>query len=234
MPDFEEEDMSGLYFLFPTLVAIFVSVLIVRAGAIALMMTGVDRPKAVFQSLSAFTGTGFTTREAELVVNNPLRRKIVSILMILGNAGIVAVIISATSSVVTSKGYELPIHFVIFVLGVYLIYRLGKSRGFVQKLESFIEGKLVRFPAFEEGAAEDLLHFLEGYGLIKKTIPQKSQLIDVPLAEWKFRSQEIIILGIERGREWIPIPAKHHARIQEGDKLILYGNLKSLKEIFDE
>jgi hypothetical protein len=226
--------MSGLYFLFPTLVAIFISFLIVRAGAIALMMTGVERPKAVFQSLSAFTGTGFTTREAELVVNNPLRRKIVSILMILGNAGIVAVIISATSSVVTSKGYELPIHFAIFVVGVYLIYRLGKSKGFVQKLEHFIERKLVAIPAFEEGAAEDLLHFLEGYGLVKKKITRESQLIDVPLAEWRFRNQDIIILGIERGMEWIPIPAKKNAMVKEGDRLILYGNLKSLKEILNE
>jgi Trk K+ transport system NAD-binding subunit len=226
--------VSGLYFLFPTLVAIFISFLIVRAGAIALMMTGVERPKAVFQSLSAFTGTGFTTREAELVVNNPLRRKIVSTLMILGNAGIVAVIISATSSVITSKVYELPIHFVLFALGVYLIYRLGKSRGFIQKLEDLIERKLVRFPAFEEGAAEDLLHFIEGYGLIKKTITGQSQLIDVPLAEWRFRSQDIIILGIERGTEWIPIPAKHNASIKEGDKLVLYGNLKSLRDILNE
>ena len=226
--------MSGLYFLFPTLVAIFISFLIVRAGAIALMMTGVERPKAVFQSLSAFTGTGFTTREAELVVNNPLRRKIVSILMILGNAGIVAVIISATSSVVMSKVYELPIHFIVFVLGIYGIYRLGKWRGFVHKLERFFERKLVRFPAFEEGAAEDLLHFLEGYGLIKKTVTEDSQLVDVPLAEWRFRSQDIIILGIERGREWIPVPAKYHARVKQGDKLVLYGNLKSLKEILDE
>lgn len=226
--------MSGLYYLFPTLVAIFISFLIVRVGAIALMMTGVERPKAVFQSLSAFTGTGFTTREAEVVVNNPLRRKIVSVLMILGNAGIVAVIISATSSVVTSKAHELPIHFILFLTGIYLIYRIGKSRGFIQKLENFIERRLVRFSAFEEGAAEDLLHFLEGYGLIKKTIDNDSQLIDVPLDEWRFRRQDIIILGIERGKEWIPIPAKHHEKVQEGDKLVLYGELKSLKEIVDE
>ncbi len=226
--------MTGLYFLLPTLFAIFISFLIVRAGAIALMMTGVDRPKAVFQALSAFTGTGFTTREAETVVNNPLRRKIIGILMILGNAGIVAVIISATSSVVTSKGYELPIHFILFLIGIFLIYRIGKSRGFVQKWESFIQRKLVRIPAFEEEDAEDILHFLEGYGLIKKTVSKDSQLIDVLLAEWKFRSQDVIILGIERGKKWLPIPSKHHERVQEGDKLVLYGNLKSLREILDE
>ena len=59
--------MQGIYFLLPVLLTIFVSFLIVRAAAIALRMTGLEKKKAIFQSLSAFTGTGFTTREAENV-----------------------------------------------------------------------------------------------------------------------------------------------------------------------
>jgi Trk-type K+ transport system membrane component len=54
--------MAGLYFLVPTLLMIFVSFLIIRAAAIALMMTGMSERKARFQALSAFTGTGFTTK----------------------------------------------------------------------------------------------------------------------------------------------------------------------------
>jgi Trk-type K+ transport system membrane component len=90
--------MGGIYFLLPTLLVIFFSFLIVRAGAIALMMTGMDEKRARFQALSAFSGTGFTTREAEFVVTHPKRRRIVSWLMILGNAGIVTVIVTGTSS----------------------------------------------------------------------------------------------------------------------------------------
>ena len=74
------------------IVFISISYLIVRIGAIALELTGMERAKARFQALSAFTGTGFTTREAEAVINHPRRRKIVTYLMILGNAGIVTVI----------------------------------------------------------------------------------------------------------------------------------------------
>ena len=59
--------MDGLYFLVPTLLVIFVSFLIIRAAAVALMMTGMDEKKAKFQALSAFSGTGFTTKEAESV-----------------------------------------------------------------------------------------------------------------------------------------------------------------------
>ncbi len=39
--------MDGLYFLVPTLLVVFVSFLIVRAAAIALMMTGMDRKRIV-------------------------------------------------------------------------------------------------------------------------------------------------------------------------------------------
>ena len=68
--------MSSLYFLFPSLLAILVSFLFVRAASIALMMTGLEKHKARFQAISAFSGTGFTTKEAELIVNHPVRRKI--------------------------------------------------------------------------------------------------------------------------------------------------------------
>ncbi|MGB3863736.1 MAG: hypothetical protein WA915_16785, partial [Candidatus Aminicenantaceae bacterium] len=69
--------MSGLYFLFPTLLVILISFLFVRAASIALMMTGLEKHKARFQALSAFSGTGFTTKEAEVVVNHPKRRNII-------------------------------------------------------------------------------------------------------------------------------------------------------------
>jgi len=59
--------MSGMYFLFPTLLAILFSFLVVRGAAVALMMTGMEKKRA---------RTGFTTKEAESVVNHPQRRKV--------------------------------------------------------------------------------------------------------------------------------------------------------------
>jgi len=100
-----------------TLLVIFVSFLIVRAAAIASMMMGLDEKRTRFQALSAFTGIGFTTREAESIVNHPLRRRIISWLMVLGNAGIVTVIITATSSLVTSKGFQLSLNALILLVG---------------------------------------------------------------------------------------------------------------------
>jgi len=41
---------------------------------------------------SAFTGVGFTTSESEKVVNHPVRRRILLMMMLVGNASIVTVI----------------------------------------------------------------------------------------------------------------------------------------------
>jgi hypothetical protein len=225
--------MDGLYFLLPTLIVIFVSFLVVRAAAIALMMTGMDRKRAVFQALSAFSGTGFTTKEAEFVVNHPVRRRVISWLMILGNAGIVTVIITATSSIVTSTGYMLTIDVLILLVGIYLIYRVATDKGFIRRWESFIEDKFVKSHAFEEGATEDLLHLLEGYGLVRAIITENSPFIGNSLSESGLSEKGLLVLGIERGKSWIPIP-KAKERIIAGDRIVVYGPLEVLRALFRE
>ena len=109
-------------------IVIFVSFVVVRIGAIAFELTGLEWSLAKFQSLSCFTGTGFTTKEAELITGNPQRRKIASVLMVLGNAGLVILIASFVSSLVPgrdtiisrlSESYLLSISCYILCLCVY-------------------------------------------------------------------------------------------------------------------
>jgi len=210
---------------------IFVSFLIVRAAAIALMMTGMSEKKARFQALSAFTGTGFTTKEAESVVNNPLRRRIISWVMILGNVGIVTVIITATSSLVTSEGYLLSINVVGLLVGISVIYKIASHKGFIRRWESYIEDKLVKSHAFEESTTEDLLHLREGYGLLRAIIREDSTFIGSSLSESRLTEKGLMVLGIERGKSWISLPNVKET-IQEGDKIVVYGPLEVLKALF--
>ncbi len=225
--------MSGMYFLFPTLLAILFSFLVVRGAAVALMMTGMEKKKARFQALSAFSGTGFTTKEAEFVVNHPQRRKIVTWLIIFGNAGIVTVIVTATSSMATSRGYQLPINIVILAVGIFLIYKIATYKKFTRYWEKFIENKLIKSPVFEEATTEDLLHFLEGYGLVKKIVGAKSGLIDKTLAKSHLREKGAVVLGIEREKSWIPVP-KANEVIKRGDRLVVYGPLNALRDILKQ
>jgi hypothetical protein len=225
--------MIGIYFLLPTLLAILFSFLIVRAASVALMMTGMEKKKARFQALSAFSGTGFTTKESESVINHPRRRQIIRWLMITGNAGIVTVIVAATSSMATSRGYQLPLNFIILLIGVFLIYKVATYKKFTRKWEKFIENKLIKSPVFEEATTEDLLHFLEGHGLVKKIIGPHSSLIGRTLTKSHLREKGAVVLGIEREKSWIPVP-KASEKIVMGDRLVVYGPLDALKKILKD
>lgn len=76
-----------------TLILIFaVSFFLIRVASVALRLTGLSNSNARFQAMSALTGTGFTTTEAELITNYPIRRNIIAGLMLLGNLGIVSII----------------------------------------------------------------------------------------------------------------------------------------------
>jgi hypothetical protein len=222
--------MAGLYFLLPTLLAVLFSFLVVRAGAIAFMMTGLDQKRARFQALSAFTGTGFTTREAERVVNHEVRRKIATWLMVLGNAGIVTVIVTVTSSMVTSRGYSVPVNLIVLLLGIYLIYRLMGHTGLMRRWERFMEDRLQRYRDFEEEATEDLLRLIEGYGLVRLIVSAQSPLISETLSEQRLPEKNVLVLGIERKNAWIPVP-KADEPILEGDRVIVYGPLKALRDL---
>lgn len=225
--------MTGLYFLLPTFLVVLISFLVVRAAAIALMFTGMDDKRAKFQALSAFTGTGFTTKEAESVVSHPARRRIITWLMILGNAGIVIVIVTTTSSLVKSIGYQLPINVLLLIAGLYAVYKIATNKGIIRRWESFLEDKFAKSETFEEGVSEDLLHFIEGYGLIRVIINEKCPFIDSTLLDCKLRDRGVIVLGIERGKRWMPNPEAREI-IKNGDKVVVYGPLKVLRDLFEE
>lgn len=86
--------MSVILFI----IVLVASFIIVRIGAVAFQLTGLEWSLAKFQSMSCFSGTGFTTREAELITGDKRRRRIASVLMVLGNAGLVTMIATVASA----------------------------------------------------------------------------------------------------------------------------------------
>ena len=64
------------------------SVVVIRISSVAMRLTGISDNIALFQCISAFTGTGFTSKESEMIVNYRVRRRILVSLMVIGNLGI--------------------------------------------------------------------------------------------------------------------------------------------------
>jgi hypothetical protein len=210
------------------IVFICVSYLIVRIGAIALEMTGMERSRARFQALSAFSGTGFTTREAELVVNHPRRRKIVTYLMILGNAGIVSVIATFVLSLRQAGTFRPSLNLAIIAASLFILYRIASHQAFAKKLTQKIHDTLREKLHFQKVQVEELLQQSDGYGIASILVGRRSKVVGLTLSESGFKEKDLMILSVERDEEMIPVP-KAQTKIRVGDRLICYGKLENLK-----
>lgn len=212
------------------LLIIFISIsyLIVRIGSIALEMTGMERSRARFQALSAFSGTGFTTREAELVVNHPRRRKIVTYLMILGNAGIVSVIATFVLSLRETGTFKPSLNLAIIAASLLVLYRIVSHQMFARKLTQKIREILREKLHFEKVHVQELLGQSDGYGVASILVGRRSRVAGLTLSQSGFKERDLMILSVERDEEVIPVP-RAQTKIRVGDRLICYGKLENLR-----
>jgi TrkA-C domain len=224
--------MTGIYWLMPVLLIIFISVLIVRAAAVILIMTGMDPIRARFQALSAFTRTGFTTSEAETVVRHPVRRRVIIWLMILGNAGIITVMVTATSAFVLSRGVFVAVNGVFLIIGIIIIWIVAKHAGLTARWERFVESRFLKSPAVEDIYCEDLTHLAAGWGFLRVLVSKGSRLVSQRLSQLE-QQGNFEVLGIERDGRWIPL-SKREQSVEVGDSLIVFGLLNEAREYFLE
>jgi hypothetical protein len=222
--------VSGSYLIMPVLLVVFISFLIVRAAAVLLIVTGMEPSRARFQALSAFTRTGFTTREAETVVRNPSRRRVIIWLMILGNAGIITVMVTATSAFVQSHGIFIGLNLALLIFGIAAIWLLARYSGLGVRWERFIIRKFSRSAETEDLFCEDLTHLAEGYGLQRVTVSPGSRLAGRSVGRLG-GGRSYRILGLERDTDWLPLPRASEV-VRPGDSLILFGRLVELRSRF--
>jgi len=209
------------------LLVILISALIIKVGAIALRMTGIDRETAGFQALSAFTGTGFTTSEAENIVNHPRRRSIVKAMMILGNAGIISALAMLFLSLQGSNVTNALAKFGVIGLLTILLLAFPLSKGLDNLFENFIMKRLSRSTHFSMGAFSQIMKFARGYGIAELLVSDSDLLAGKTLAESGLSSSDILVLAIRRKHQMITTP-KAGEIIQPDDKLVCFGPLANI------
>ncbi len=87
LPTVPDRDDGTMYAVATFLIVAVLSMAFTHVAAGALIATGLPPAVASFQARSAFSGAGFTTTEAENVVNHPARRRIIGTTMFVGNLG---------------------------------------------------------------------------------------------------------------------------------------------------
>jgi Trk K+ transport system NAD-binding subunit len=215
------------------LLVVVISLLITRVATVVLTATGMSRESARFQARSAFTGSGFTTRESETVVDHPLRRKVIATLMLLGNAGIVAAV---SSTILGFNPHDVGHNWwrvLELVLGLLVLVTVSRSRWVDRRLTEAISHLLRRYTQLPTRDIAGLLDLSGDYSVSELMVSDGDWIAGRSLGELGLRDEGVVVLGLTRkdGR-YLAAPTGHTG-VVPGDILVVYGRSELLNELDD-
>lgn len=213
------------------LIVLSLSLLLTRIATLALTYTGLSRQSAAFQVRSAFTGVGFTTNESEKVVNHPVRRRVLLLLMLVGNAGIVTAVSTLILGFVSNQEGALWVRVVLLTAGIAVLFGLASSQWVDARLSRVIHWAIARYTRLDVRDYASMLHLAGEYGIGELYVHEQDWLADRPLSDLKLREEGILVLGIVRkGGHYMGTPVGS-TPVKSGDTLILYGTRTRLKAL---
>lgn len=221
--------------IFSLLVTLVLSLLVTRIGSMALMLTGLSSEAAKFQARSAYCGVGYTTREAELVINHPVRRRIIYTLMLLGNIGLATVTASTIASLlqantepdVTRQLFRLG----ILVVGLLMLWVVANSRWLERQHNKIISWALRKFTKLEVRDYVSILSLQDGFSVFELKVSKGDWLVGKSLRELKLTNEGILILGIRRDDGTFIGTPKADSKTADQDVLVLYGPTDRISEL---
>jgi hypothetical protein len=218
------------------LVVLVLSLMIVRVASVALTLTGLSRELARFQARSAFTGSGFTTNESEKVVQHPVRRRIILLLMLLGNAGIITAVSTLMLSFMDidqADGITGSLWFRVTLLIIGPVRPLDAGQQPMGRSTPSARHHL-GLEALDEAGVRDyagLLHLTREYVVVELSVGQEDWLANRELARLRLAEEGVLVLGIERSDSTYLGAPRGTTTIKPGDTLILYGKMETLKDL---
>ncbi len=217
------------------LVIAMVSLLAVRAGSTALMMTGLSWDTASFQSYSAFFGVGFTTREAEMVVNHPVRRRIIRDLILAGNIGVTSAAATLIATMVQNSSGFRPLLIVGgLVVGLGLLLYLTRVSWVQRAIDKVIQRTLEQTGLVRVMDYELLLRIQHGYVISEMEILADSSIANQSLRQTRPWDQGVVILSVKTdGKDLLGIPNANTV-LRVGDVVTVYGEEHHIHKLFDK
>jgi hypothetical protein len=221
--------MVAIFSLFTVAI---LSLLVTRIAAMALMLTGLSHEAARFQARSAFSGVGFSTSESELIMNHPVRRRIIMILMLLGNIGIATVVATVMVSLLSTASSDNWLRNILLFVGcLTLLWLIAVSHFVERNLNRIIAWGLKKWTRLEVQDYIAILHLQNEFAVLEIMVEPDDWLAGKSLIEAGLSREGVLILGIQR-KNGIYIGAPQGiSRIREGDALVMYGPLPRLQEL---
>ncbi len=213
------------------IIVLALSLLVVRVATVALAFTGLSEELARFQTQSAFFGVGFTTKESEAIAGHPVRRRIISALMILGHAVFATAVSALILSFMNADTKAVFARLIYIAAGVLILWIVFTSEWIGRKLSRLISLALRRWTTLDVRDYSSLLHLAGRYTVTETQVQPKDWVADKTLGELDLTGEGVLVLGIQRADgTYIGAPTGK-TKISEKDTMILYGRQEALAEL---
>ena len=218
--------------IFSLLVVIVLSLIVVRVASVALVLTGLSQQLARFQARSAFTGTGFTTSETEKVVQHPVRRRIIMLLMLLGNAGFIGAMSSLIVGFTSVQDRQTAwLRMGALAAGLTIVWLIARSKWVDRRLSRIIAWALKRYTNLEVRDYAGLLHLGNDYAVVELQVQPGDWIAGRSLAELRLNLEGVLVLGIERADGSYVGAPRGESRPAANDIVLLYGPRDVLQKL---
>lgn len=212
------------------MIYVVIFLVIVEVITVLFKLTGLSEEKSRFQVISLLTGSGFTTKESELITQHPGRRKLAQILMITGYIGFFTGISFIIDLIEKSLSVK---NFLILILFFWLIWLFFKNRFLLTLFDNLIE-KLILRKRFKFGNPNKMYKLItraKGYGVFNIFVDDNSLLIGIALKDANLKPRKMIVLNVDKGDEFIGFPTSKYV-IEKGDNLLIYGKIDEVVQTF--
>lgn len=227
-------DINKLILL--TSITLFIYFFFIQIFTILFRMTGMTKSKSRFQVISLFTNSGYTTQEAELIVNHQARRKLANTTMLFGymlNVTVISVLINVILTLGNSQSQDVW-KFVAVLAGLFFLFFIISRFKFIDNFFQTIIQKIAI--KFIYGKQTNIIEVLDNYSsnaICEILIRYLPAVCDkVPLKENGIKSEHgIQVLAIQR-KSHVNSDVSGEDFIETGDRIIVYGKLKNIKDVF--
>jgi len=219
--------------VFILLLILFFLLTVHRMASTLFELTGLSRDASRLQALSALTGTGFTTKESELIIDHPVRRRVAMLLMLVGNTGIVTAMASVvagflelrdtTNSAAVIGGTALA--------GSVLLLVLAYSRWFNHSLERVVVRMSQRWQVAHVLDYAELLQVGQGFSVCTRSVQASDWIAGKTLADTRLRAEGIIVLGVFREEGVFEGTPNGSTELLAGDRVVVYGRESDIQRV---
>ena len=200
-------------------------------------LTGLPDDRARFQVLSLLTGTGFTTRESELILGSRRRRRLARVTMLFGYVFNVTIVSALVNVFLSMKLVHFGTQYIgvlipLFTIGVILVFlRVPKIRAWGENLFRRVADRVL--DQQETFNAVMLLDYIGSESIVQVTLRHiPDEYLGLSLAETRLRAETGILVMLVEHRGGKTMPAQADTVFEVGDKLTVFGNYSVICKTF--